>query len=120
VWSCTICRTSSYQRDETYCRHGLHHQAGHVKEELLMKPDHPLVIHIDRQKYEAPKNPMTGAELRHLPHPPIGPDRDLWEVVPGPADDIKIGDQQSVKLHEGQHFYTAPTTINPGADCAPA
>ena len=79
-----------------------------------MKPERSIVVHIDRHRFEAPKNPMTGAELRQLPRPPIGPERDLWQIVPGPADDIKIVDDQLVKLHDGLHFYTAPTTINPG------
>ena len=85
-----------------------------------MKPEHPIVIHIDQQRYDAPKSPMTGAEIRVLAQPPIGPDRDLWLVVPGPADDERIADNQAVELKNGMHFYSAPTTINPGAPDAPA
>ena len=75
---------------------------------------HPIIIHIDQKKYEAPKTPMTGAELRALAQPPLGSDRDLFLVVPGPADDRKIADSESVDLENGMHFYSAPTTINPG------
>jgi hypothetical protein len=57
---------------------------------------------------------MTGIELRALHNPPIGADRDLWKVVPGPGDDLRIGDNDKVDLHPGMHFYSAPTTINPG------
>ena len=85
-----------------------------------MNARHDITIHIDQKRYEAPKTPMTGAEIRTLARPPIGPDRDLWLVVPGPADDERIADGQSVKLRNGMHFYSAPTTINPGAPDAPA
>lgn len=78
----------------------------------------PIPIKIDGKPYKAPKTPMTGAELRALAQPPIGADRDLWREVPGPADDIRINDTDSVDLEPGMHFYSAPTTINPGGDPA--
>ena len=56
---------------------------------------------------------MTGAELRRLPHPPIGPDRDLFEVVPG-GSDKKIADGDVVEMRNGLRFFTAPAQINPG------
>ena len=54
-------------------------------------------IRIDRQEYEVHKEVMTGLELRHVPHPPIGPDRDLFEVVPG-GSDRKISDEEDVRI----------------------
>ena len=74
-----------------------------------------IVIFIDRKEYTAPSEEMTGAEIRALPNPPIGPDRDLWLEVPG-GDDEKIGDDQVVELRSGMHFFTAPATITPGLD----
>lgn len=71
-------------------------------------------IHIDEKKYDAPKDIMTGAELKHLAEPPIGPDRDLFQEAHGSHDDIKIGDAQQVELKSGMRFYSAPKTINPG------
>ena len=56
----------------------------------------------------------TGAQLRALPNPPIGPDRDLFEVVPGGSDE-KIADTQEVKMRDGLRFFTAPAQINPGS-----
>jgi hypothetical protein len=56
---------------------------------------------------------MTGAQLRLVPSPPIGPDRDLFEVVPG-STDRKIGDDDPVEIRDGKRFFTAPTQINPG------
>jgi hypothetical protein len=85
------------------------------------KHEHDFVpIFIDDKPYKAPKKAMTGAELRQLARPPIGADRDLFLVVPGPGDDQKIGDHQVVHLKPGMHFYSAPSTINPGDEaCLP-
>jgi len=77
-------------------------------------PHLPIPIIIDEHPYPAPKEEMTGVELRLLARPPIGPDRDLFEVKPGPADDLKVGDDDVVHLKPGTHFYSAPKTINPG------
>jgi hypothetical protein len=71
-------------------------------------------IHIDRKRYEVTQREMTGLEIRHVPNPPIGPDRDLFEVVSG-GSDKKIGDQEPVQIREGLRFFTAPAQINPGA-----
>jgi hypothetical protein len=72
-----------------------------------------IQIQIDRVHYEVDVNRMTGEQLRQLPRPPIGPDRDLFEVVPGHSD-RKIGDAEEVELRNGTRFFTAPAHINPG------
>jgi hypothetical protein len=56
---------------------------------------------------------MTGEELRHVPPTPIGPDRDLFEVVSG-GSDRKIGNDEIVEIRNGLRFFTAPAQINPG------
>ena len=71
-------------------------------------------IQIDRVHFTVHKSTMTGAELRALPTPPIGPDRDLFEVVPGGAD-RKIENVDVVRMRNGLRFFTAPSHINPGA-----
>lgn len=73
-----------------------------------------IQIHIDREHFTVERETMTGAELRHLPTPPIGPDRDLFEVVPG-GTDLKIGETDPIRLRNGQRFFTAPAHINPGS-----
>jgi hypothetical protein len=78
------------------------------------KPEHKINIFIDRVKFETHTSSMTGAELRALPTPPVGTDRDLFLDLQGPGDDAKIGDTETVQLKNGMHFYTAPKTINPG------
>jgi hypothetical protein len=70
-------------------------------------------IQIDRTHYTVHQAQMTGAQLRTVPEPPIGPDRDLWEHVPGGADE-KIADDQTVGIRNGLRFFTAPGQINPG------
>ena len=76
--------------------------------------DREFRIQIDRVHYEVHKERMTGEELRHVPSPPIGPDRDLFEVVPGQSD-RKIEDATVVEIKNGLRFFTAPAHINPGA-----
>ncbi|MXY08323.1 MAG: hypothetical protein F4Y61_06710 [Rhodothermaceae bacterium] len=70
-------------------------------------------IQIDRKHYLVEKSEMTGSELRQVPDEPIGPDRDLFEVVPGGSDN-KIELTTVVKIRDGQRFFTAPAHINPG------
>lgn len=70
-------------------------------------------IQIDRVHYEVAEDQLTGAQLRALVVPPIGPERDLFEVVPGGADK-KILDGDIVEIRNGKRFFTAPAQINPG------
>lgn len=77
--------------------------------------DRPKVfeIKIDRTTYKVHEPSLTGAELRQLPTPDIGSDRDLFEVVPG-GSDLKIEGEARVEMHSGLRFFTAPAQINPG------
>lgn len=74
---------------------------------------HGYEIQIDRVHYTVHQAQMTGAELRNVPDPPIGPERDLFEVVPGQPD-RKIADGEVVDIKSGLRFFTAPAHINPG------
>ena len=76
-------------------------------------PEHEFNIQIDRVHYKVKQAVMTGLELRHVPPAPIGPDRDLFEVVPG-GTDRKIADDENVEIRDGKRFFTAPAQINPG------
>jgi hypothetical protein len=81
------------------------------------KPGHEpkdFPIHIDRDMFKVDQQTMTGAELRALPTPPIGEDRNLYQVVPG-GQDVKVGDGDVVELKPGMHFVTAPKNVTPGA-----
>ena len=70
-------------------------------------------IQIDRTEYDWAEEKISGAQLRRLPPTPIPPDRDLFQVVPGHPD-RKIKDDDTVEVHDGLRFFTAPNTINPG------
>jgi len=81
------------------------------------KPPHDdherFQIQIDRAHYTVTERRMTGQQLRKVPPTPIGPDRDLFEVVPG-GSDRKIEDSTIVEIRNGLRFFTAPGQINPG------
>jgi hypothetical protein len=81
--------------------------------EFEARAHRPYEIKIDRTDYKVPEHKRTGAQLRMVPTPPIGADRDLFEVVPG-GSDRKIEDNQEVTMHDGLRFFTAPAQINPG------
>jgi hypothetical protein len=87
-----------------------------MAENAERKPAQPKLvkIKIDRAHYEVPKGVMTGAELRTVPDPDVPADRDLWEERPGDRD-RKVDVADTVDVHEGMKFFTAPNTINPGA-----
>ena len=77
---------------------------------------HRFTIKIDKETFHVEAASMTGQQFRELPSPAVGPDRDLFLVVPGPTDDILVENDQSIELKDGMHFFTAPSTINPGVD----
>ena len=81
--------------------------------EMPGQPGHAFHIQIDREHFTVSQLALTGAQLRQLPSPPIGPDRDLFEVVPGHPD-RKITNDELVEMHDGLRFFTAPAQINPG------
>jgi multiubiquitin len=74
---------------------------------------HEYHIQIDRVHYVVTQEHMTAEELRQVPEPPIGADRDLFEVVPGHPDN-KLEDGDTVEIRDGKRFFTAPGQINPG------
>ena len=72
-----------------------------------------LVIVIDGKRYRAPARVMTGAQLRQLAEPNIGPEYDLWQEVPGGEDNL-VEDKERIKLRDGMGFYSSSCEINPG------
>lgn len=81
-------------------------------EHIIGAPEN-FKIQIDRVHYEVHEDELTGDALRQLPKPPIGPERDLFEVVPGHTD-RKIEASDVVAISNGKRFFTAPAHINPG------
>ncbi len=72
-------------------------------------------IQLDRQHYTVTLASMTGLQLRSLATPPIAPERDLFEVVPG-GPDRKIGDDDAIEMRNGLRLFTAPALITPGCN----
>jgi len=74
-----------------------------------------IPITIDDVHFEAPAKEMTGQALRDLPKPSVPASRDLWLDIPGPKDDELIRPDVVYTIKPGSHYYTAPSTINPGS-----
>ena len=76
-----------------------------------------FIIQIDREQYKWADEKISEAQLRLLPPTPIPPERDLFQVVPGHPD-RQIKDDDTIEVYDGLRFFTAPNTINPGANFA--
>jgi hypothetical protein len=85
---------------------------GHEDGEEL-RPGEKLTIVIDANEYRAPTRKMTGAQLRRLAEPNIGPKYDLWQEVPGGEDNL-VDDKERVTLADRMGFYSSSSEINPG------
>ena len=80
----------------------------------MSQPQNEVPITIDKQHYKTP-NPTTGAALHVLGSVPSG--YDLWLTNPGPGDDTLVkNDSTPIDVKQGSHFYTAKSTLNPGAE----
>lgn len=87
------------------------------KDETTNKPGRPaktVEITIDQQAFAVPKSEITAEDLRVLPDPDIGPDRDLYLEGTGDHDDDLIEAGETVRLKKGLNFFTAPASITPG------
>ena len=84
-----------------------------------VQPPRGLHIRLDRQDIKVSiaslhDGELTGRQIRELATPPIGADRDLFEIVPG-GSDRKIEDGEAVMIRDHLRFFSAPRNINPGA-----
>ena len=70
-------------------------------------------IYIDGTKYHPEGDKLTGAQLRLVPSPPVGSDRDLWLDSVDELDKL-IEDDELVELEPNMRFFTVPRVINPG------
>lgn len=70
------------------------------------KEDGRVRIFVNDKGYFAPKPVMTGAEIKQLGGVP--PDYQLFEEIPGKADDLLIPDSQEVELKSGDKFHGIP------------
>jgi hypothetical protein len=74
-----------------------------------------IEIRINRQRFRIPRRALTGADLRQLSTPPIGPDQDLFQMgSPGAGGDVLIVDQQTVDFDTSVEFFSTPRHILAG------
>jgi len=73
-------------------------------------------VRIDREQFDWAQPTITGDQLRQLPSPPIGGDRDIYEELTAGEDKlIEIGAVVQLKEHGETRFFTAPHHVTPGA-----
>ncbi len=76
--------------------------------------DRPEVsVVIDGLSYRVAAGVITGAQVRSIPHPTIGSDRDIWLEVPDGSDRF-VTEDEKVELSDGIRFLTAPQRIMAG------
>lgn len=68
-----------------------------------------IQIFINDQPFKAPKDVMTGAELKSLGNIPSG--NKLYKEIPGSHEDQSIADTQQVELKPGDKFYDLPSGV---------
>jgi len=81
-----------------------------MKMSNVEKEKEETVIFFNKEKYVAPKDTMTGAELREFFKVP--PENKLFKETPGKAHpDILIKTEDIVQLKNGDKFYDLPPGI---------
>ena len=81
---------------------------------------HPTEVHIsiDKKKFTTP-TPTTGSALYALGS--VGTGYDLFREAHGSGDDELIhNDGTEYDVHDGAKFYSAQSTLNPGATASVA
>lgn len=73
-----------------------------------------IELRINGQVFVTTRRPLSGAELRQLPTPPLRGDFDLYQVAPGGGADIVVADEQLIDFDSGTDFFSTPRTILAG------
>lgn len=83
-------------------------------EQTERHPEKAFKITIDGKKFEWNQQHISGAEIKRL----VGarPEYGVWLIVPGPAEDKEIGDQERVDLAKPgtERFITGPKQTTEG------
>lgn len=66
----------------------------------------PFVIHVDGIEFKVDQTTLSGAQIRAL----VGKDStyQLFQELGGNQPDKPIPDAETVRIHNGEHFYTVP------------
>lgn len=79
-----------------------------------MSNDQDVPVHIDTQQLRSPRH-TTGAALYILGN--VSQGYDLYRETRGAGDDDLIrNDSAPLEVNPGDHFYTAQSSLNPGAE----
>jgi hypothetical protein len=74
-----------------------------------------ITVYVNRHAFRVPDKPVTGAMLKELPTPPIGPDLDLIRIMHGGESDLFVRPDEVVELEDGTEFFAVPRTIMAGS-----
>lgn len=74
-----------------------------------------ITIYVNRHPFRVADQPVTGAALKELPTPPIGPDLDLVRIMHGGESDLFVRPDEVVELEDGTEFFAVPRTIMAGS-----
>jgi hypothetical protein len=78
-----------------------------------------ITIYVNRHPFRVARRPVTGAVLKEMPTPPIGPDSDLIRIMHGGESDLFVQPDEVVELEDGTEFFAVPRTIMAGASGIP-
>lgn len=83
------------------------HLHEHERFVIVHHADHPtsIRIEVDGERYVSHHEVRSGAEIKALAHRPPG--NLLYRLLPG-GQRVKIGDEEPVRLEEGERFITVP------------
>jgi hypothetical protein len=73
-----------------------------------------ITIYVNRHPFRVADQPVTGAALKELPTPPVGPDLDLVRIMHGGESDLFVRPDEVVELEDGTEFFAVPRTIMAG------
>jgi hypothetical protein len=74
-----------------------------------------ITIFIDHKPYQIKSPHITGGEVRKLPDPEIDPSRDIFHVVAGNTENVKMSDTDAIEVNirvsnHGRHFISSLST----------
>lgn len=80
------------------------------------KPEPTFKFHVDNKPFEQDEPTITGTRIKQLVGVPTN--YGVWLVVPGPAEDEEIGDNQNADLSRPgvEKFITGPKQTTEGSD----
>lgn len=85
--------------------------AGPFDDDELIEGHHTrnVPISVGRHEFVVPLSPVSGAEIRQIAG--VDPERKLFLVVDGPANDVVMEDDQLVEVRPGARFYSVASPV---------